>query len=294
MAAMARKRAGAQPGPDQSQPRLTEPLPSVDTKISDRIEKGRALLSVPEATQDLKEREREMYTWNDYNHTLLRRLLGPAIADEYRGPVSFGGSTTPEVRLREFEEDVASYLRQLESIRERLGLWEAEPDFVTQSPPSGPPHGFRADGAIFVVHGTNLGRANEVARVLESATAHHRDVVILHEKPNRGRTLIEKFEQHAAEAAFAVVVLTADDEGRKEGTELLRPRGRQNVIFELGFFFALLGRERVVVLLEPDIEQPSDVHGLVYEALDPAGAWKQALVRELGAAGIPVDRNLIR
>ena len=60
------------------------------------------------------------------------------------------------------------------------------------------------------------------------------------------------------------------------------------MIFELGFFFGKLGRDRVVVLMEPGIEKPSDIDGLVYISIDSAGAWKRELGRELEAAGISV------
>ena len=41
------------------------------------------------------------------------------------------------------------------------------------------------------------------------------------------------------------------------------------------------------------LEQPSDVNGLVYQELDPGGAWKYALAREVEAAGIGVDAHKI-
>ena len=41
-------------------------------------------------------------------------------------------------------------------------------------------------------------------------------------------------------------------------------RTRQNVIFELGFFFAQLGRNRVSCLLQEGIEKPTDIDGIVY------------------------------
>jgi predicted nucleotide-binding protein len=59
------------------------------------------------------------------------------------------------------------------------------------------------------------------------------------------------------------------------------------VVFELGFFVGVLGRENVAVLLDPDVERPSDLDGLVYIALD--GNWKIELARELRSAGIEVD-----
>ena len=67
------------------------------------------------------------------------------------------------------------------------------------------------------------------------------------------------------------------------------PRARQNVVFEMGFFFGALGRERVAVLYEEGVELPSDVDGLVYILLDRSGAWKTAVSREITAAGFQVD-----
>jgi len=47
-------------------------------------------------------------------------------------------------------------------------------------------------------------------------------------------------------------------------------RSRQNVIFELGFFFAQLGRRsgRVIVLHKGPNELPSDIHGVVWIGID--------------------------
>ncbi len=283
-----KSRSSAQQPPDE--PVLSEPPESVEAKIHERIDKGLELLPSRHpinTVDDLKARRQKMYTWNEYNHTLLRRLLGPAATKEYRNSISFGGSSSPAGQVRELEDDLHYYIRQLDSIRERLPLWELDVQEVEGGVPPIRVQRGSDTGPIFIVHGRDLGRANEVARVLERAT--DRRVAILHEQPNRGRTLIEKFEEHAADASFAVVVLTADDEGRKKGDESLAPRGRQNVIFEMGFFFALLGRRRVVVLLDPSVEHPSDVSGLVYVEMDTAGAWRHTLAREVAAAGIRVD-----
>jgi predicted nucleotide-binding protein len=142
-------------------------------------------------------------------------------------------------------------------------------------------------GEIFLVHGHGDAARHECARVLERIT--DRSVTILHEQPNSGNTILEKFEDNAARAAYAVVLLTADDIGGAGAAAEQRPRGRQNVIFELGFFFGKLGRRRVAVLLEAGIERPSDIDGLVYISLDAAGAWKASLARELAEVGINVD-----
>jgi Predicted nucleotide-binding protein containing TIR-like domain len=143
---------------------------------------------------------------------------------------------------------------------------------------------------IFVVHGHNRAVLLEVVRVIERAAS--RDATVLHEQANAGRTILEKFEEHAAAASYAVVLLTDDDVGGAIGATP-KPRGRQNVIFELGYFFAKLGRKRTAVLLSPGVEEPSDMAGLVYIEIDAAGAWKYALARELIKAGIPVDHERI-
>ncbi len=101
--------------------------------------------------------------------------------------------------------------------------------------------------------------------------------------------VIEKFESHAGAAAFAVVLLTADDRGGQE--DELRPRARQNVIFELGYFIGQLGRSRVAVLYSDGVELPSDMNGVLYTPADKAGAWRLKLAREMKAAGIPTDLN---
>ena len=147
------------------------------------------------------------------------------------------------------------------------------------------------NGPIFVVHGRDHTNLHLTVRVLERATS--REVVVLHEQANAGRTVLEKFEQHAGKAAFAVVLLTGDDEGALRDSSKTQRRARQNVIFELGFFFGKLRRERVAVLIEDGVERPSDVEGLVYITLDRSGAWKQTLARELGAAGISVNYGRI-
>lgn len=141
---------------------------------------------------------------------------------------------------------------------------------------------------VFIVHGHDDGVKQAVARFLEQLEL---SPTILHEQPNLGRTLIEKFEQHA-QTTFAVILLTPDDVGKtKEGDEELKPRARQNVILELGYFLGVLGRERVCPLVTEGVEIPSDYDGVAYVPLDDSGGWRLELIRELKAAGFDVDAN---
>jgi predicted nucleotide-binding protein len=139
---------------------------------------------------------------------------------------------------------------------------------------------------IFIVHGHDDAAREAVARFLEKIDF---EVVILHERANQGRTVIEKFEANS-DVGFAIVLLTPDDVGGK-AAESLQPRARQNVVLELGYFIGRLGRKRVVALKKGELEFPSDILGVVYETIDDRGAWKQRLSRELEEAGYEIDWN---
>ena len=141
---------------------------------------------------------------------------------------------------------------------------------------------------IFIVHGHDNGARESVARFLERIGF---EAIILHEQANQGRTVIEKVEAHG-DVDFAVVLLTPDDEGRVKGGDL-EPRARQNVLLELGYFIGRLGRSKVCALRRGKLDIPSDFAGVVWEQMDDAGGWKQALGRELQAAGHAVDWNKV-
>jgi predicted nucleotide-binding protein len=138
---------------------------------------------------------------------------------------------------------------------------------------------------IFIIHG-HAGAEQTVARFL---TRLDFEPIILHEQANQGRTIIEKFEAHS-DVGFAVVLLTADDVGGVKGGAP-NPRARQNVVLELGYFIGKLGRNHVCALKQGDVELPSDILGVVWEELDPHGAWQIKLAKELEAANYEFDLN---
>ncbi len=153
----------------------------------------------------------------------------------------------------------------------------AEPEIAVPVPHS---------NKVFIVHGHDSGTKETVARFLE-----HIELVpiILHEKPNEGRTVIEKFEVYA-DVSFAVVLLTPDDVGAaKEDQSKVRPRARQNVVLELGYFVGKLKRSRVCALYKPGIEIPSDLHGVLYIEFDDKGAWRAQLAQELMNARLRIN-----
>lgn len=139
---------------------------------------------------------------------------------------------------------------------------------------------------VFIVHGHNEQAKTELALIL---TRLGFEPIILHEQPSQGMTIIEKLEKHS-DVGFAFILLTPDDKGCKEGQEdNLRPRARQNVVFEFGLFVGKLGRNRVCCLYTGDVELPSDLQGLLYLPFkNSVNEIQLNIVKELRAAGYEV------
>ena len=143
---------------------------------------------------------------------------------------------------------------------------------------------------IFVVHGHDKEMKQTVARTLEKLDL---EPVILHEQPNRGRAIIDKFEDCSEAISFAIILLSPDDKGCKKNNfpGSAKLRARQNVILELGYFIGKLGRTKVLVLFkdEPDFEHPSDFVGVLYTSFKDG--WELEMVKELQSCGYDVDAN---
>jgi len=141
---------------------------------------------------------------------------------------------------------------------------------------------------IFIVHGHDEAARETVARFLERIGF---EPIILHEQASQNKTVIEKIEANN-DVGFAVVLLTPDDEGCVKGGTL-EPRARQNVLLELGYFLGKLGRSKVCAIKKGIVEIPSDFAGVVWVPLDEGSSWKQALGKELQAAGYEIDWNKV-
>lgn len=195
-----------------------------------------------------------------------------------------------------WEQEQTLYLRFLEDLE--TGIKELPEQYLLAETPLGEveePSQLDQTGLahmsnkVFIVHGHDSLSKTEVARTLEQLGL---EAIVLHEQPNEGKTIIEKFERDASQVTFAVVLLTPDDIGYpKNKPDSKKPRARQNVILELGYFCGALGRSNVCVLFKGDPEMPSDYLGVVYVQMDDGGAWRFNLAKELKQAGVPVDLN---
>jgi predicted nucleotide-binding protein with TIR-like domain len=246
-------------------------------QLAARVDEGKELLNEPIQSQDDYRRVRDNQTrWNAYNVQLLKTLFDDsAIADEYtpKGPGIYFAKTLPQ-SIQDLHRDIEFSLTRLRSLLDRLPLFIEAPGIVNQTP------SVRPQGSdVFIVHGHG-GREDSVALVVVRVGL---TPVILRDELHRGSTtLIEKLEREAKRCGYAVVIVTGDDEGRKVGShDKLKLRARQNVVLELGYFVALLGRENVTILHDPAVDIPSDFNGVGYYPLDEAEAWKGRLAGEL-------------
>jgi len=143
---------------------------------------------------------------------------------------------------------------------------------------------------VFVVHGHDEEAKLATARFLEQLQL---EPVVLSEKPNEGRTIIEKFEHHS-DVSYAIVLLTPDDMAfPADDSTAQRPRARQNVILELGYFIGRFTRSQVCALYKDSVELPSDLHGVLYVQMDPDDGWKLKVAKEMKAAGLAIDMNRV-
>lgn len=282
--------------PPSLPPRLRASRADASAQVEARITQGQELRERTCQTLDeVKGFIADSRRWSDVNAEILRRLFD---TDEeytrYVGGVALrlGGPLSPREELEQARDQIQWRIEKLKSLVERLPFIElvARPD-VAQASARETEAGVHSR-AVFVVHGHDDTSREAVARLLTSLDL---QPIILNEQPDRTLTIIEKFEQHAATASFAVVLLTPDDSGTSAGApDNPKPRARQNVVLELGYFLGAWKRTRVCALYKAGVELPSDLHGLLYVELDAAGAWRLRLAQELDAAGIQVDFNRLR
>lgn len=135
---------------------------------------------------------------------------------------------------------------------------------------------------VFVVYGHDKELKLEVEAFLKDDLK--LEVIALDEKPNRGKTIIEKFEHYSKDAGYAVILMSPDDTMEVDG--LIYKQARQNVVLELGYFMAKLGRTNVCVVIKGKVEKPSDISGILHLPFE--GNWKNDLRGELIAAGMEI------
>ncbi len=219
---------------------------------------------------------------SDYNFTLTRIRFSPMVV------ISGSGASPYDNAWRNGHK---SFLNLVNTMIEDVSL-TIEPDDITANKIVAKTIDINLE-KIFLVHGHSEEMKQSAARTIEKLGLYP---IILHEQPNKGRTIIQKFIDHS-NVGFAVVLMSADDYGysKSESPKSAKFRARQNVILELGFFLGKLGSERVLALFEPtdNFDLPSDYDGVLFIPFDPDGRWQFDLAKELKELDYKVDANAL-
>lgn len=264
---------------------------------------GRAS-QTPEYNEEHHNRLRfEFSKWNDYNCELLKQRFSIP-GNEYQkryaecGQAYFITSLSDTVKL--LREELAAKINNLETLKDKLPLLpvaatvgsgkESAAQEEARST-SRKPINSADSKKVFIVHGHDRATRLEVENLMKDLGY---NPIVLFKQADQGRTIIEKLENETSDVCFAIVIYSHCDDGKAKEEVELKPRARQNVVFEHGMMSAILGRSRVVALLEPGVEQPGDLQGVIYTPLDAFGSWRYTVAREMRAAGLPVDLNLIK
>jgi predicted nucleotide-binding protein len=142
---------------------------------------------------------------------------------------------------------------------------------------------------VFIVHGHDLYARDSLADVLRKLDF---EPIVLADEPSRSLAIIEKLEKNASNVGFGFIIYTPDDVGRSK-TGMDKPRARQNVIFEHGLLIGLLRRERTCALVLGEIEEPSDIRGMLFEQLSDVKSDALKIARVLKQAGYSVGLSAL-
>lgn len=141
---------------------------------------------------------------------------------------------------------------------------------------------------VFIVHGHDDQLKTKVENVLRKLGL---EPIILAQHPNEGDSIIDKFERKSSKADYAIILLTADDKGKPKNDKRYKLRARQNVIFEMGYFRAKLGKRNLCYMYEEEVELPSDINGIGYVAIKNDDKWQLELVNELQSCDFDVSAD---
>jgi predicted nucleotide-binding protein len=226
--------------------------------IAEQLAALEKLVHIASSDGDYQSGFERLNRWKSRTAELLDKRVHPNEGERLRSKRK--GSFRLGDPIGNLSDQAEMYAGVLKALRDEL---EKHPSDILSSPVhSDEPAKLEApsvgSNTVFIVHGhdeLNLLRLKEMLRDKWAL-----DPIVLSRKPGKGRTLIEKFEGEAKGASFALALLTPDDFIASDNGEYAQ--ARPNVIFELGWFYGRLGRERVCILLREGTKIHSDLDGI--------------------------------
>ncbi len=262
-----------------------EEVRRVRSLIADQIKTLSEIVRRARGDGDFDSAQERLHRWKERTVRLLAEDVSRTEAERLQGKRK--GSFIMGEPLRNLADEADMYRGFLQALDEQL---EGHPQEVLDTQPrtratvaeihAPSPAESRA---VFIIHGhdeLNLLRVKELLRERWGL-----DPVVLSSEAGGGRTLIEKFEQEAQRAVFALALMTPDDVVGKGQQEYAQ--ARPNAVFELGWFYGRLGRPRVCILVRKGTMIHSDLAGISrIEFQERVDEVVDQLERELLQAGV--------
>ncbi len=279
--------------PERPRTALIKDIQSFKLILTERISKGRDLFTFRISSEEqLKQNEKEYNEWDDYNEEFLKSAFNNPV-NEYRSSYTNSGFMIgvhevtrgasiydPKFRAMTLKQHLESKTNGLESILTKADLIPTEMG-TSHLMTTSISNISSVSQTVFIIHGHDEEMKRSVQLFLNKVEL--KDIV-LHEQPDRSRTVIEKLIGEGASAGYVIALLSPDDV-QADGTL----RARQNVILEIGYFIGKLGRDKVRLLKRGDTVIPSDLQGILYDTYDTAGTWRIKLAKEIQAVGLPIN-----
>jgi predicted nucleotide-binding protein len=222
-----------------------------------------AVVNQMQGDSDFDAARERMRRWKDRTVRLLAKAVNSddseALANKRKGSFIMGA---PAQNVIDEAEMYLGFLQALleevrehpdEAVRPAGGLPKSVEESRSADPPVDP-----AGRVVFIVHGHDELNTLRLKTLLQDRWGIQS--IVLSNQPGKGRTLIEKFEQEAQRAAFALVLLTPDDVVAVPDGQYLQ--ARPNVIFELGWFYGRVGRSKTCILFKKGTRIHSDLDGI--------------------------------
>lgn len=230
----------------------------------------------------------ERRRWQQYVEELLKQSFSIPNNEYQKDFIATGQSLIyfpGQDYIKDERDEINKKVAYLESLIERLPLIPSSVE--TSIAPKGQP-GLSKSNKVFIVHGHDVANRAEVELLVKKLGY---EPIVLFKQASGGKTIIEKLEGETENVCFAIILYTACDYGRDRTESKEQPRARQNVVFEHGYLSAKLGRDHVCALVEPGLEVPGDLAGVVYISL--SGPWEYMIAKEMKEAGLEIDLNLL-
>jgi predicted nucleotide-binding protein len=171
-------------------------------------------------------------------------ILHARAAGEHYMQLSRPGTPPPHVQnQRNFEARQRAYESVLRSCIAELEI-DLPQDRAT------PPHGDR----VFIGHGADPTWREVKDFVVDRLKLAYDE---FNREPTAGMTTAERLQKMLDESAFALIIMTAEDE-HDDGKQ----HARENVVHEAGLFQGRLGFRRAIILLEEGCEEFSNIEGV--------------------------------